>query len=93
MTKEETNINKYDLILLARRWVYELKSKEGETRTLQELIGVAVRDITSGAVSAKTIRDLPPLRTFKKQKSSTQDILQALSQVGTKPSEKESSEK
>lgn len=72
-----TTFNKYDIILLARRWAYELKSKEGETRTLQELIAVSIQDILSSRVNHKMVRDLPHL-TFKKQKSLAATVLGSL---------------
>lgn len=64
----DTPLNKYDMILLARRWAHELKSKEGETRSLHELINSAIQDILSGDVSHKMVKDLPALRNLKKQK-------------------------
>ncbi len=64
----DTTLNKYDMVLLARRWAHELKSKEGETRSLHELISSAIQDILSGDISHKMVKDLPALRNLKKQK-------------------------
>ena len=63
------NLNKYDTILLARRWAYELKSKDQESRSIQELIPQAITDILALRVNTKMVRDLPILRiSVKKQK-------------------------
>ena len=68
--------NKYDLIVLARRWAYELKARENETRAIQEIIPDAMHDILTAKVSAKTVRDLPELKLFtKKAKAPTTAIL------------------
>ena len=73
-------INKYDMILLARRWAYELRSKEGETHSLQELIALAVRDVVTSNVSHKMIRELPVVinKNSKKPKDHTAMVLAAL---------------
>ena len=60
-------VNKYDLIILARRWAHELKSREGEVRSVQELIPDSVRDILTAKVNRKTIQDLPQLRFLAKK--------------------------
>lgn len=71
--------NKYDTILLARRWAYELKGRDHETRTIQELIPQAISDILKFKVSHKSVRDLPELRLgSKKQKGSPAGILENL---------------
>ncbi len=82
----DTPLNKYDMILLARRWAHELKSKEGETRSVHELINVAIQDILSGDVSHKMVKELPALRNLKKQK--VQDLSQALHQIPSSPKDK-----
>ena len=86
----DTPLNKYDMILLARRWAHELKSKEGESRTLQELISVSIQDILSGDVSHKMVKELPALRNLKKQRVPG-DLTQILHQIPS--SSKYSSEK
>ena len=63
----DAGVNKYDLIILARRWAYELKTREGEVRSVQELIPDSVRDILTAKVNSKTIRDLPQLRFLAKK--------------------------
>ena len=60
-------VNKYDLIILARRWAYELKAKEGETRSLQELIPDSIRDILTAKINPNTIRELPQLKLLAKK--------------------------
>ncbi len=65
----DTTFNKYDAVLLARRWAYELKAKEGETRTLQDLISVSIRDILGIQVDHKMVFDLPHLKTIKRAKN------------------------
>lgn len=82
-------LNRYDLILLSRRWAYELKSKDGETRSLQELIQVAIRDIVTNSVNHKMVRELPPFRGYKKQKNAHEDMLKALHQIPSESSKKE----
>lgn len=62
-----TPINKYDAILLARRWAYELRNKDHETRSIQELIPQAIKDILGARISQKMVRDLPVLRVFPKK--------------------------
>ena len=63
----DSGVNKYDLIILARRWAYELKNKEGETRAVQDLIPDSIRDILTAKVNPKTIRELPQLRFLAKK--------------------------
>ena len=70
----DTQMNKYDVILLARRWAFELKTKEGETRTMQELIGVADQEILDEKVTAKTILALNHLNTKKLKSLPTASI-------------------
>ena len=80
----DTTVNKYDLIILARRWAYELKSREGEVRSLQELIPDSVRDILTAKVNPKTIRELPQLRFLaKKLKGPNAAILENIGKVPT----------
>ena len=77
----DTPINKYDLILFARRWAYELRSKEGETRPLQELLLVSIDDILSKRVDPETIRELPEF-SFKKLKNGpSSDFLDAITPI------------
>ena len=83
-----TTFNKYDIIVLARRWAYELKAKEGETRTLQELIAVAIQDILSSRVSHKMVWDLPHLIPGRKQKTISAAVLESLSKKVDEPTEK-----
>jgi hypothetical protein len=72
-----STLNKYDTVLLARRWAYELKSKDQELRSIQELIPQAVRDILGARVSQKMVRDLPVLRPLlKKQKTPAAALLE-----------------
>ncbi len=82
-------MNKYDLILLARRWAHELKTREGETRVLQELIPLAVREILTSKVSAKSIQSLPPLRSAKKTKEAVAAAVLSALQSTSEPAEKE----
>ena len=63
----DSNLNKYDLIILARRWAYELKKKEGETRSAHNLVPDSVKDILTAKVNPKTIKDLPELRFLAKK--------------------------
>lgn len=70
-----TSMNKYDAIVLIRRWVYELKSKDSESRSVQDLIALSVNDVLGGHVSHKTIRELPTLTFARKQKGSPTAIL------------------
>lgn len=76
-----TTFNKYDIIVLARRWAYELKSKEGEMRSIQELIAASIRDILSSRISHKMVRDLPHLVLGKKQKNISAAVLESLQSV------------
>lgn len=87
----DTSFNKYDVILLVRRWAYELKSKEGELRSLHELIAVAIRDILSSSVSHKMVRDLPHFSKGRKPKPTAVSLLDALPKT-KKESEKKGSE-
>jgi DNA-directed RNA polymerase subunit K/omega len=73
----DTTLNKYDIVVLARRWAYELRSKDGETRSLQELIAVAIQDILASRVSHKMVRDLPFLN-FKNKKNISAQVLETL---------------
>ncbi len=82
----DTTLNKYDAVLLARRWAYELKAKEGETRTLQDLISVSIRDILGTHVDHKMVFDLPHLKSMKKPKISAANmhaaVLENLQKIG-----------
>ena len=82
----DTSFNKYDIILLARRWAYELKNKEGESRTLQDLIAVAISDILSSRVSHKMVSDLPvlPKGGGGKKSKAPANILEAIPSKGGK---------
>ncbi|OGR53490.1 MAG: hypothetical protein A3I11_09015 [Elusimicrobia bacterium RIFCSPLOWO2_02_FULL_39_32] len=84
----DSPFNRYDLVLLSRRWAYELKSKDGETRSLQELLQVAIRDIVTSSVNHKMVRELPPFRGFKKQKNAQEELLKALHQIPSESSKK-----
>ena len=57
----DTSSNKYDLVLLARRWAYEIKGKEGEIRSWQQVLLAAIGDILEEKVTAETILALPPI--------------------------------
>jgi len=70
-----TKMNKYDAVVLARRWVYELRSKNTEDKSIHDLIATAVGDILSTKVNRKTVMELPVLNLAKKQKSSPTSIL------------------
>ena len=64
----DTLMNKYDVVLLARRWAYELQSKDTtHSLSVQEVISQALHDILSGKIDSKTVMDLPPLRTLRKK--------------------------
>lgn len=86
----DSDMNKYDLILLARRWAYELKSQSEQSLSIQELINRSLDDILSGRVTHKTIQSLPPISIVKKQKSHPLTILE---NIGKTPSSESSSEK
>ncbi len=89
----DTTFNKYDAVLLARRWAYELKAKEGETRTLQDLISVAIRDILGIQVDHKMVFDLPHLKTIKRAKVSLSPhatAMENLQRIGQEEKEKSS---
>ncbi|OGR83968.1 MAG: hypothetical protein A2901_02410 [Elusimicrobia bacterium RIFCSPLOWO2_01_FULL_54_10] len=84
----DSNINKYDLIILARRWAYELKNKEGETRSAHNLVPDSVKEILMAKVNQKTIRDLPVLRFLaKKIKGPTTAIFDNIGKHSDKESE------
>ena len=84
----DAGVNKYDLIILARRWAYELKNKEGETRSIQALIPESIRDILTAKVNPKTISDLPHLKSLaKKLKTPTIAILE---NIGKTPGDADS---
>lgn len=83
----DNDMNRYDLILLARRWAYELKAQSEEPLSIQELINRSLDDIFSGRVTSKTIQALPPVPTVKKQKSSQLAILENIGKTDTQPSE------
>ena len=70
-----SNANKYDMILLARRWAYELKSKDQEGRSIQELIPQAVKDVLGERVSHKMISELPVLKPVVKTKKAAASSL------------------
>ena len=58
------DMNRYDLVCLARRWAYELV-KENPNLSVQKLIETAVQDILSSKVSIKMIQELPKLAPKK----------------------------
>ncbi len=90
----DSGVNKYDLIILARRWAYELKAKEGEHRAIQSLIPEAIRDVLTGKVDPKTIKELPQLKSLvKKLKGPTVEILENIGKNSDKDSEKETKSK
>ena len=64
----DTTLNKYDVILMARRWACELQSKEGGPRSIQETIARSLEDILTGKVSCEEIQELPPVRTIRRAK-------------------------
>lgn len=81
----DTTFNKYDAVLLARRWAYELKAKEGETRTLQDLISVSIRDILGIQVDHKMVFGLPHVKSMKKPKAPANPhaaVLENLQRIG-----------
>lgn len=88
----DTAFNKYDAVLLARRWAYELKDKEGETRPLQDLIAVSIRDILGKKVDHQVVRDLPVLKKKSAKSASLLDNLQKIQaeerEDGEKPAKK-----
>lgn len=84
---QDTSLNKYDVILLARRWAYELKAKEGETRSLQDLISVAIQDILGNRVSHKMVSELPQLVRQTKKAKPTTAILDAIPSKSDKDEE------
>ncbi|OGR83550.1 MAG: hypothetical protein A2902_04150 [Elusimicrobia bacterium RIFCSPLOWO2_01_FULL_64_13] len=86
----DTTLNRYDAILLARRWAYELKSKESDGRSIQELIPQAVFDILSARISQKSVRDLPVLKTVKKGKLTAAALFE---NIGKAPVESDSNDK
>ncbi len=65
----DTKMNKYDVVLLARRWAYELQAKDSSIHSVQDVITQSLGDILSGKVGAKSIRNLPPIRQAKKSKN------------------------
>jgi DNA-directed RNA polymerase subunit K/omega len=65
----DTTMNKYDVVLLARRWAYELRAKQSRPLSIQDLISCALDDILSGKVDPATILALPPMRVIRKPKS------------------------
>jgi hypothetical protein len=73
-----TSFNKYDMILMVRRWAYELKSKEGEIRSMPELIAISIRDILNSDVDHKMIRDLPHFSKGRKPTKAPASLLDAL---------------
>lgn len=80
----DTPFNKYDAILLARRWAYELKAKDGEIRSLQELIAVATRDILGIRVDFDMVRGLPTVKSMRKPKGLDKAaVLENLHRIGT----------
>ena len=90
-------LNKYDAILLARRWAYELKSKDQEARSIQELIPQAIKDVLGDRVSHKMISELPVLKPVAKTKKAAASSLldgvgkaaaEPLADNGEKPKEK-----
>ena len=89
----DSGYNKYDTILLARRWAYELKSREGENRSIQELIPQAVRDILTTKVSRKSVRELPSIKLLRKQRATNplENIGKSLSAPSDGGTEKEKS--
>ncbi len=90
----DTAFNKYDAVLLARRWAYELKAKEGETRTLQDLISVSIKDILGTNMDHKMVFELPHIKTIKKPRSAANAhaaVLESLQKIGAdEKSEKDS---
>ncbi len=66
-----TNMNKYDAILLIRRWIYELKAKDQNGRPFPEIMAEAIDDILTEKVKKKTVRDLPPLTVVRKAKTNS----------------------
>lgn len=90
----DAGVNKYDLIIMARRWAYELKNKEGETRSIQALIPESIRDILTAKVNPKTIWDLPHLKSLAKKLKAppTIAILDNIGKVPVEP-DSDSSEK
>lgn len=64
----DTVMNKYDVVVMARRWAYELQSKEAAGLSIQDAIEHSVGDILSGRVTSKELKELPPLRHVKKPK-------------------------
>ncbi len=87
----DSGVNKYDLIILARRWAYELKTREGEKRSLLNLIPESIKDILTSKVDPKTISDLPQLKSLvKKIKNPATAILD---NIGKRYSDDEDKEK
>lgn len=67
----DTSMNKYEVVLFGRRWAHELQSKESAmgAKSVQDIIAHSLTDVLGEKVSAKTIRNLPPIRLVKKPKT------------------------
>ena len=90
----DADINKYALVILARRWAYELMKKEGETRSAHNLVPDSVKDILTAKVNPKTIKDMPQLRFLaKKLKGPTTAIFDNIGKASHKESEHEEKHK
>lgn len=87
----DTPMNKYEAVLLAARWAYELNQQDPGLRSVGELIAEGISDILSGKVDSKKVKSLPPLSVLKKQKFSPKTILESLEK--TKENEKKPFEK
>lgn len=89
----DTTMNKYDIVFLARRWAYELQSKDASAPPVQDLITRALEDVLSGRVNRKMIQDLPPIRLVKKQKISLKSVVEPLAKPVQEPVSGAASEK
>ncbi len=64
-----TTRNRYDVILLARRWANDLKAKNERPRSVQDLIAKALNDVLTGKVTREMVKELPPIVFPKKPKA------------------------
>ncbi len=90
----DSTMNKYDSILLARRWAYELKGQEAyRALSIQELIPQAVKDILTGKISPKTVMALPNLKLTLKKQQQKSSAAQVLGNIPTGDDSDDDSEK
>lgn len=88
-----SQLNKYDVIQLTRRWAYELKSKDDQARSVQELITQSLKDILSNRVTCKMVQNLLPLVLTKKHKNLPAPVLDNIGKAPVKSSSEANPEK